>query len=314
MTRSAVAGAGSRRAFLMALLGVTSALAASPAFAQSADVPYVPTPQNVVEAMLDLAKVGPQDYVIDLGSGDGRIIITAAKKYGARGFGVELDGALVADARREAERQGVKERAQFLAQNLFITELDRATVITSYLFPRINMQLRPRIFGEVKPGTRVVSHEFDFGNWKPDAHVTVPVPNKRYGPPSSDVYLWIVPANAAGRWRWQFTGGEGGVFEVTLAQTFQMLEGSARVDGRDARIESAKLSGTELALAVVAPGKSGPARFDLIGRIEGDAIRGKARVREAGVDREIEWQATRIARGTINIEAAAAVPALARND
>src|SRR5687767_4877625 len=217
------APACSRRTLLaLALLAPLLALA------QSADVPYVPTPQNVVEAMLDLAKVGPDDFVIDLGSGDGRIVITAAKKYGARGFGVELDGALVADARREAERQGVKERAQFLAQNLFITDIDRATVITSYLFPRINLQLRPRIFSEVKPGTRVVSHEFDFGNWKADAHVKVPVPNKRYGPPSSDVYLWIVPANAAGRWRWQFAG-EAGTFEVTLAQTFQMLEGAARV-------------------------------------------------------------------------------------
>jgi hypothetical protein len=281
------------------------------AFGQTADVPYVPTPQNVVEAMLDIAKVGPDDFVIDLGSGDGRIIITAAKKYGARGFGVELDGALVADARREAERQGVKDRAQFLAQNLFITDIDRATVITSYLFPRINMQLRPRIFSDVKPGTRVVSHEFDFGNWKPDAHVRVPVPNKRYGPPSSDVYLWIVPANAAGRWRWQFAAGEPGVFEVTLEQTFQVLKGAVRVDGRDARLASAKMNGAELELVVFAPGKAGQLRFDLTGRIDGDAIRGKARV--TGVDRELEWQATRIARGTINIDAAAGTPALAKS-
>jgi hypothetical protein len=278
------------------------------AFAQAADVPYVPTPQNVVEAMLEIAKVGPDDFVIDLGSGDGRIVITAAKKYGARGFGVELDGALVADARREADRQGVKDRAQFLAQNLFITDIDRATVLTTYLFPRINMQLRPRIFAELKPGTRVVSHEFDFGNWKPDAHVNVPVPNKRYGPPSSDVYLWIVPANAAGRWRWQFAGGAPGVFEATIDQTFQALQSAARVDGQPLRVARATMNGPEIALVIVAQGKGGATRYELNGRIDGDAIRGKARV--TGVERELEWQATRIARGTINIDASASVPAL----
>ena len=197
---------------MTAIRGIVAAVLCAPllAFAQAADVPYVPTPQNVVEAMLEIAKVGPDDFVIDLGSGDGRIVITAAKKYGARGFGVELDGALVSDARREAERQGVQGRAQFLAQNLFITDIDRATVLTSYLFPQINIQLVPKIFAELKPGARVVSHEFDFGKWKPDAQVTVPVPNKRYGPPQSDVLLWIVPANAAGRWRWQFAAATGG--------------------------------------------------------------------------------------------------------
>jgi hypothetical protein len=135
------------------------------------------------------------------------------------------------------------------------------------------------------------------------------VPGKRYGPPKSDVFLWIVPANAAGRWRWQFTG-EPGVFEVALTQTFQMLEGTVRVDGRDARLSSAKLSGANLALVVLAPGKSGQTRYELDGRIEGDTIRGKARVS----GREIEWQATRIARGTINIDAAADRARLAKHD
>jgi hypothetical protein len=284
-----------------------AAFAPNAAWAQAADVPYVPTPQNVVEAMLDIAKVGPSDYVIDLGSGDGRIVITAAKKYGARGLGVELDGALVADARREAERQGVKDRAQFAAQNLFITELDRATVITTYLFPRLNLQLRPRIF-DLKPGTRVVSHEFDFGNWKPDAQQRVPVPGKRYGPPSSDVYLWIVPANAAGRWQWRIeVDGSAAEYEATLEQTFQMLSGSVRAKSGTVRLESATMRGEEIALVLVAPGKTGEVRHALGGRIAGDTIRGKARIG----DKDVEWQATRVTRGTINIDAAAATPALA---
>src|ERR1051325_10877652 len=143
---------------------VLCACVAGLACAQQSDVPYVPTPPNVVEAMLEIAKVGPNDYLIDLGSGDGRILITAAKKYGTRGLGVDLDGSLVSDAKREARRQGVADRVEFLEQNLFITDIDKATVLTAYLFPQVNMELRPRLFAELRPGTRVVSHEFDFGN------------------------------------------------------------------------------------------------------------------------------------------------------
>lgn len=270
------------------------------AFAQAADVPYVPTPMAVVEAMLNIAKVGPDDFVIDLGSGDGRIVIAAAKKYGARGFGVDLDGALVSQARREAARQGVTERVAFHARNLFITDIDQATVLTSYLFPRVNMQLRPRIFGELRPGTRIVSHEFDFGNWKPDAHVHVPVPGKPYGAPASEVYLWIVPANAAGTWQWR-SAVDGALIEceLTLDQTFQMLEGSARAGGKPARIQSATLNGNEVLVVLVAEVNGHELRQELSGRIEGDTIRGKSRA--AGADSD--WLATRVVRGKINIDA-----------
>jgi hypothetical protein len=257
---------------------------------------------NVVEAMLNIAKVGPNDFVIDLGSGDGRIVITAATKYGARGFGVDLDGALVSQARREAQRHGVNDRVQFYTRNLFITDIDRATVLTSYLFPRVNVQLRPRIFSELRPGTRVVSHEFDFGNWKPDGHVHVSVPGKPYGPPSSEVYLWIVPANAAGEWRWRITmDGSTVECELALAQTFQMLEGSARAGGRPARIERAKLEGDEIFVMLVADVNGREVRQELSGRITGDTIRGRARVEDTAGD--AEWQATRVTRGKINIDA-----------
>jgi hypothetical protein len=278
--------------------------------AQAADVPYVPTPMNVVEAMLELAKVGPEDFVIDLGSGDGRIVIAAAKKYGARGLGVELDTALVNDARREASRQGVANRVEFTAENLFTTDIDRATVVTTYLFPRINMELRPRIFAQLKPGSRLVSHEFDFGNWKPDAHVTVPVPNKPYGPPRSEVFLWVIPANAAGRWRWRsaFEGAPLEV-EVQLEQTFQELRGGATVDGRPARLENPRLRGEEIRLTLVADVNGRAVRQELSGRITGDTIRGKARAPHA--ESGMEWQATRVSRGKINIDAARAMPALA---
>ena len=273
-------------------------------FAQHADVPYVPTPMHVVDAMLKLANVTANDFVIDLGSGDGRIVIAAAKNYGARGFGVELDPALVRDARREAERQGVRGRVEFIAQNLFITDIERATVLTTYLFPQVNMQLRPRIFAELKPGSRVVSHEFDFGNWKPDARVTVPVPDKPYGPPRSEVFLWIVPANAAGRWQWQAAspGGRALEYELTLVQTFQELRGEARVGGREARLERASLKGDAIALVLVSEVGGREVRQELAGRVSGDTIRGTVRL--AAASDGSEWQAKRVARGRIDIEAA----------
>jgi hypothetical protein len=303
---------GVRGVLLAFVCSCVAALAPALAFAQAADVPYVPTPMNVVEAMLDIAKVGPDDFLIDLGSGDGRIVITAAKKYGARGFGVDLDGALVSEARREAERQGVKARVAFYARNLFITDIDQATVLTAYLFPGVNMELRPRLFNELRPGTRVVSHEFDFGNWKPDGHVHVAVPGKRYGPPSSEVYLWIVPANAAGRWQWRVSVDDALVeCEAAFEQTFQMLQGSGRVAGKPGRIESIKLRGEEIAFILSAEVDGRRMRQELAGRIAGDTIRGKMRF--TGAATEVDWQATRVTRGKINIDAAAESAAVAAN-
>lgn len=280
------------------------------AFGQAADVPYVPTPFNVVEAMLDMANVGPGDFVIDLGSGDGRIVITAAKKYGARGFGVDLDGGLVSGARREAERQGVKDKVEFHTRNLFITEIREATVLTMYLFPSVLTQLRPRIFAELKPGTRVVSHEFDFGSWRPDAQKTIAVPGKSYGPPSSAVYLWIVPAHAAGRWQWKLAhGGPSVDYDLNLEQTFQDLRGSVQVARQSARLERAGVRGDEITLVVSARIDGREVRHELAGRVAGDSITGAARLE--GSASQVPWQATRVSRGRVNIDAAAGDSAIA---
>jgi hypothetical protein len=284
------------------LLSVVCAFAVAPAVAATGDVPYVPTPMNVVDAMLEIANVGEQDFVIDLGSGDGRIVIAAAKKRGARGLGVELDGALVNDARREAQRQGVADKVEFVAQNLFVTDIHRATVLTSYLFPRVNMQLRPVIFTQLKPGSRVVSHEFDFGSWKPDAQVTVKVPDKPYGPPRSEVFLWIVPVNAAGRWQWrtQFEGGAQVECEMTLEQTFQELRGSALAAGKPAALENPRLRGEEIRFTLVADVGGRRVRQEVSARVSGDTIKGKARAPHA--ESGFGFHATRTAQGKINIE------------
>ena len=291
------------------LLCLTVLLAAIDGTARASDVPYVPTPWNVVDAMLGIAKVGPDDFLIDLGSGDGRIVITAAKKYGTRGFGVDIDGALVTNAQREAQRQGVSDRVAFYERNLFITDIGRATVLTMYLFPQVNMRLRPRLFVELKPGTRIVSHDFDMDNWQPDEKITLAVPDKSYGPPSSEVFLWIVPADASGKWRWRLTlAGIPRDYEVTFEQTFQMLEGSPVVAGKGARFRSGRMRGENISFALVAEIDGRDVRHEFSGRVSGDSISGRVTLHGGGRE-QLEWHAARIARGKMNVSARPPIPA-----
>jgi len=265
---------------------------------QALDVPFVGTPPAVMEAMLAMAKVGPDDFVVDLGCGDGRLVIAAAKKFGARGYGVDLDGALINEAQHAAEREGVKDRTRFEVRNLYVTDFSKATVLTLYLFPRVNLDLRPRFFSELKPGTRVVSHEFDFGDWRPDAQTTVEVPDKPYGPPRSTVYLWIIPADASGRWAWRVPQPGGGTYEVALEQTFQQVKPAG---GQGAyRIERATLTGDTLAFVL----RSGSESQEYKGRINGDTISGTVTAGNATAP----WTATRVARGKMNIEAGRELP------
>jgi protein-L-isoaspartate O-methyltransferase len=152
------------------------------------DVPYVPTPQSVVDAMLQVANVQKNDTLYDLGSGDGRIVITAAQRFGTRGVGVDLDPARVREANANAQQARVSDLVEFRQQDLFQTDLRNATVVTLYLLPDINLKLRPKLLQELKPGTRIVSHAFDMGDWKPEKIVQV---NGR------TIYFWTVPARAA---------------------------------------------------------------------------------------------------------------------
>lgn len=176
-----------------ALAAIVLALGGGAAAAQDLDVPFVVTPDHVTRAMLELAAVKPGDFVIDLGSGDGRIVIVAARHYGARGLGVEVVPELVAQSRDHARRAGVADRTEFRVQDLFETDLSPATVITMYLLPDVNLKLRPRLQA-LKPGTRIVSHDWDMGDWQPDRVVTIDVPNKPYGLEKvSRLYLWTVP-------------------------------------------------------------------------------------------------------------------------
>ena len=206
-----------KRAVLVAL----ATLAVLPARALE-DVPFVTSPDNVTRAMLELAKVGPEDYLIDLGSGDGRIVIEAARVFGARGLGVEIDPKLVEQSRARARASGVGDRALFREQDLFKTDLTPASVITLYLLPDVNLQLRPKLLA-LRAGTRVVSHDWDMGDWQPDKTLTVDVPDKKVGlEKSSRIHLWIVPMHVQGDWCG--TGKAHGTM-LRLAQQYQLLRG-----------------------------------------------------------------------------------------
>jgi len=237
---------------------------------QDLDVPYVPTPRRVVTAMLDLAELTPEDYLFDLGSGDGRIPIMAAQR-GARGFGVDIDPNRVAESDAAALLAGVEARARFRRQDLFDTPLREATVVTMYLLPGINMRLRPRLLTELRPGTRLVTHAFTLGDWRPDAQRVVDAAN---------IYLWIVPAAVEGRWT--LTDG-GETMALTLAQRFQDVSGSLRAGGRDLALRDVTLRGTRLSFTVDLP--SGSRSF--VGQVGDDTI---AASPGSGV-----WQARRAA-------------------
>ena len=228
---------------LRRLLAVLLCAATLPVAAQSMEeVPFITSPDNVTLEMLRLANVGPTDHVIDLGSGDGRIVILAARRFAASGLGVEIVPELVERSLRTAREAGVADRVDFKVQDLFKTDLARATVVTMYLLPEVNMQLRPTLL-QLRPGTRVVSHDWDLRDWAPDQTTVVPVPDKKVGlEKSSKIHLWVVPARVDGLWCGLGLLRE---FRLQLAQRFQHFEAklmrNARTREIRGRIEGATL-------------------------------------------------------------------------
>ncbi len=297
-------------AMLNAIFALALALAAPGARAQDGrgDVVYVPTPQVVVDEMLRMAKVGPADYVIDLGSGDGRIVITAAKKLGARGFGVDLDTYLLKIANDTAKKEGVADRARFIEQNLFETDLGAATVITTYLLPEMNRKLRPKLLS-LKPGTRVVAHDYSMGEWDPDEEKTLLVPEKTVGDPGkSYIFFWTVPARVAGRWQSEImVGGKPVPSEFRFEQNFQVVHGTVRVGDRDLRLPQFRVSGERIAFNMVIPAGSASVTYRFSGAVKGDAIEGNVTVGDGSGQRVIPWRAKQTEKGEMQMGAAARV-------
>jgi SAM-dependent methyltransferase len=275
-----------RREFIgAALAGAAASALPLRAEAQFFDAPFVPTPQVIVDEMLRLAGVGPNDVVYDLGSGDGRIPITAARKFGARGVGVELADHLIFQSEASAEQANVAHRVKFLQQDLFKTDYSEATVITFYLLPGMMKRLRDPMF-KLAPGTRLVAHDFDFEGWRPDRKVTI----------RKNLFLWVVPAQVGGRWRVR-TGVPDGelAFEMELRQRFQELDGFARFEKLPGGLWEPKISGDQIGFVVVdSRDRDAEAAMHFEGRVSGREMSGEV-LRGVGREQQrFRWQASRL--------------------
>ena len=254
-------------------------------------VPYVVTPMEIVERMLRMAEVGPGDSLIDLGSGDGRIVIGAAKR-GARGLGVDLDPSLVKLATENARKAGVSDRARFEVRDIFETDLTGASVVAFYLLPDFNAKLLPKLL-RLRPGTRIVSHDGGIGAWPPDEKLEMRTPEKTVGLGGlSKVELWIVPADAAGRWSSDL-GAHGGRWRFQVAQEFQVLDVNASVEGRDLLVRASRLRGDEIKLVVTGLVAGHAWNHLFVGRVKGDAIAGELTLSDGATTKKLPWKAAR---------------------
>jgi SAM-dependent methyltransferase len=244
------------------------------------DVVWVPTPEALVERMLKMAGVGPKDYVIDLGSGDGRTVIAAAQKFGARAMGIEYNPEMVALSAKNAEKAGLGDKVKFIKADIFETDFSQATVITMYLLPALNLKLRPKIL-DLRPGTRVVSHAFNMEDWQPDQTVTVE---------GRDAFLWIVPAKVAGSWKLSVPAGSGEEsWNVRLGQQFQVLSGRAQNGDKSFDLADGRLRGGNIRFGFV---DGNGVKREFSGQVRGDRMEGTTQT-QGGTP--VKWSATRVA-------------------
>jgi hypothetical protein len=241
--------------------------------------PYVPSPQSVVSDMLRYAEVGPQDFLIDLGSGDGRIVLTAAKVFGARGFGVEIKDELVRKANEAAHKEGVADRVKFLKQDLFKTDVSPATVITMYLLPDTVNLLKDKFLKELKPGTRIVSHDYPLTGWIPEKYLQMDLEDKVQisGVTTTLIYLYIVPAKVDGKWSLKMPPAvTAKPATLQLRQQLTRVSGSVRLDGREVPLEEPRLRGDRISFRL--SGRPGEFTGQVKGRsIEGEMVSGRTR-------------------------------------
>lgn len=255
--------------------------------------PYVPSPQSVVSDMLRFANVTDKDFLIDLGSGDGRIVRTAATVFGARGFGVEIKENLVKEANEAAKKEGIADRVKFIKADLFKTDISQATIITMYLLPDTVNLLKDKFLTELKPGTRIVSHDGSIGDWPADETLTMRTPEKPVGiGGNSKIELWIVPADIRGTWTSQIPQ-HGGAWNFQIGQNYQMLELQVRADGRDLLVRNTRLRGEEVKLVVTGIVKNHAWHHYFVGQQHGDTIEGELTVSDGNSKVVYPWLAKR---------------------
>jgi len=245
------------------------------------DVPYEPTSYGIAKEMLNMAGVTSKDLIYDLGCGDGRIVIMAAKERGARGIGVDLDPQRIRESKENAEAAKVSHLVRFFEQNLFDTDIRQATVVMLYLYPEVNLRLRPKLLKDLKPGTRIVSHSHTMGDWEDDATKTVE---------GHILHFFVIPANANGTWRWDEPDGRGA--SLSLTQKFQRVKGSMTLGAETYPITDCVLRGETIHFRVERPIQGNKQAFSYEGQISGNAIQGKITPGGPGYG-AIPWKATR---------------------
>ncbi len=275
----------------IALASVCFGLALGPMVAvaqqKMLDVPYVPTKYPVVDEMLRIVGVDKGDIVYDLGCGDGRIVITAAQRYGAKGVGFDIDPERIQESRDNAKKAGVTGLVQFFEQDLFTADFHQASVMTLYLLTSVNLKLRPKILRELKPGTRVVSHNFGMGEWKPDQSSSVDVDDITH-----EVYFWVIPANITGTWTWTM-GKPALSTEMKLDQAFQYPTGTAKVNGKAAEVKDLTLKGDQVRFVIERPFEEKVVPMVFEGKAQGHAITGTVKFPSNGKEIIWEWKAKR---------------------
>ncbi len=288
---------------ILALVGTTSPQAVQ-AWDQykSYDVPFVPTPMEVVDAMLALADIKPGDLLYDLGCGDGRIVVTAAKNFGIKAIGIDIDPVRISESTQNATQSGVTDKVKFLNQDLFEADFKDATVITMYLLTSVNRRLRPKLLAELKPGTRLVSHRFDMGEWEPDKTTSVKLVDG-YDDDRA-VYFWIVPANITGDWKWDLAPGgtESRHYEFTPYQKFQEFSGVVTQGSSPLSVEAAKIVGNKVQFKVNE--EVGGKKVDLLyeGQVQGHTITGTVRQADNPRAKTVAWKAVRDPKTVIALD------------
>ncbi len=282
------------RKFLISILSCAAALVSAPSWAwDDGMTPFVVSPDAVVERMLYLAQPKAGERLVDLGSGDGRIVIEAAKRFGARGLGVDIDPRLVNLARDRAKQAGVESLTSFEVQDLFETDLRGVGVVTMYLLPEVNLKLVPRLLAQLKPGARIVSHDYDLGAWPFDEMIELALAEKMVGSNGrSRVFLWLVPADARGRWVAEVPE-LGGRWHFDVAQEYQILDVQVRAGGSNMVVRGARLRGEEIRLVVT--GLVGGKGYNTLfaGKVTDGRIHGILRVSDGENYKPIPWKATR---------------------
>jgi SAM-dependent methyltransferase len=252
--------------------------------ARRPSVPFVTTPMTVVEKMLEMAEVDENDIVYDLGSGDGRIVIAAAQR-GAYGIGIDINPERVQEGVQNAHLAGVADQVEFREQDIFKSDISQASVVTLYLLSTVNRQLRPKLLQELEPGTRVVSHAFSMGEWKPDRTASIR---------NNTIYYWVVPANVSGRWEWTADNPKGNAnYRLELRQTFQKVTGTLVEDVDAVPIEDAELVGDQLRFSVTRPVNGRPLTTRYEVRVRKDQMEGQRISAQEGRETLSDWSARR---------------------